>query len=348
MTRLTSPSTAGQTYRTNLYNDLRTEAKASSYLFAFEQSTPDLTLKVSPGQIYFGTTLVEYAGGNSPSFTAPTTHPRIDILSINSSGTLVRTAGDEGSTPTAPDVPVEEIPIAQVYNRVGQTSIKDADDSTNGYIQKDLRPFITLSKEPETTVYTSNNTYIPSAGVKYIEVEVCGGGGAGEAGQAYTDYAGGGGGAGGYARKLVKRADLGSSVTVTVGAGGTGGSSAGESGSTSSFGTHCSASGGGGGGVGGAGSYIPDGGAGGSGSSGDINITGGGGGAGQVQNAKRHSGTGGSSFFGGGGRGRYSDGTGYSGGNYGGGGGGGCRTGSTTRNGGSGGSGVVIVKEFFN
>ena len=146
MTRLTSDLSAGDTGRIEQYNDMRTEAKASSYLFAFEQSTPDLTLKVSPGQIYFGSTLVEFAGGNSPSFTAPTTHPRIDILSINSSGTLVRTAGDEDASPTAPAVPAGNLPIAQIFNRVGQTSIKDEDDSSNGYIEKDLRPFIRLSE----------------------------------------------------------------------------------------------------------------------------------------------------------------------------------------------------------
>ena len=182
MSRKTSLSTAGQTYRTNLYNDLREEARASSYLLAFAQDTPDLTLKVSPGNPYFGTTLVEFAGGNSPEFTAPTTHPRIDILSINDSGTLVRTAGDEDDSPTAPAVPVGDMPIAQVYNRVGQTSIKDTDDSSNGYIEKDLRPFIQNVKSiPQIVSFTSGGTYSKPSGLNYIKVTVIAGGGGGGA-----------------------------------------------------------------------------------------------------------------------------------------------------------------------
>ena len=177
MTRLTSDLSPGDTGRIEHYNDLRTEAKASSYLFAFEQSTPDLTLKVSPGQIYFGSTLVEFAGGNSPSFTAPTTNPRIDILSINDSGTLVRTAGDEDASPSAPSVPAGEIPIAQVYNRVGQTSIKDEDDSSNGYIQKDLRPFLNTTgaydrfKSLSNTVVDNNADVKSSGSESYTKVK---------------------------------------------------------------------------------------------------------------------------------------------------------------------------------
>ena len=163
-------------------NALREDARASSYLLTHEQDTPDLTLQVEAGNIYFGSTLVEYAGGNSPSFTAPTTNPRIDILSINDSGTLVRTAGDEDASPTAPTVPAGEIPIAQVFNRVGQTSITDTDDSSNGYIEKDLRPFIKATKTINVETITADGNYTPTAGTKYIE---------------YILIAGGGGGAGG-------------------------------------------------------------------------------------------------------------------------------------------------------
>lgn len=107
-----------------------------------QQDTPDLTLQVSAGNVWFGSSLVEYAGGNSPSFTAPASNPRIDVLSLNSAGTLVRTAGSESASPAMPAVPAGNIPIYSVYNRVGQTSVKDADDSTNGYIYKDLRRVI--------------------------------------------------------------------------------------------------------------------------------------------------------------------------------------------------------------
>ena len=238
MSRKTSLSTAGQTYRTDLYNDLREEARASSYLLAFAQDDPDLTLKVSPGNPYFGTTLVEFAGGNSPEFTAPTTHPRIDILSINDSGTLVRTAGDEDDSPTAPAVPAGNIPIAQVFNRVDQTSIKDEDDSTNGYIEKDLRPFL-WEKFAVVDEFDTPGSYSWSklSGAKSIKVEIWGGGGSGAQIDDGSYHRATGGGGGGYREKFFGVDDIPSSVTVVVGSGGASVSSStnGNSGEASSF-----------------------------------------------------------------------------------------------------------------
>lgn len=137
-----SDVTPGNTIYASELNKLRDDAFASSWLLAHEQNSPDLTLKVENGTLYINGQRVDFAGGNSPSFTAPITNPRIDLLSINISGTLVRTAGTEAVSPVAPTLPANQMVIAQIYNRVGQTSIKDTDDSTNGYVQKDLRPFL--------------------------------------------------------------------------------------------------------------------------------------------------------------------------------------------------------------
>jgi len=137
-----SDVTAGNTIYASDVNKLRDDAFASSWLLAHEQTSPDLTLKVENGTCYINNTRIDFAGGNSPSFTAPVTNPRIDILSLNSSGTLVRTAGTEAVSPSAPVEPTNSIIIAYVYNRVGQTSIKDIDDSTNGYVYKDTRQFL--------------------------------------------------------------------------------------------------------------------------------------------------------------------------------------------------------------
>lgn len=150
---------AGDTGTIGQYNKLRDDAYASSMLLAHEQSTPDLTLYVEPGKVYINGTLVEYAGGNSPSFTAPTTNPRIDVLSINSSGTLVRTAGTEAASPVAPSVPSGEMPICQVYNKVSQTQIYDTDQgAAKGYIYKDTRNFLQLPKTPTVQVITTTNS----------------------------------------------------------------------------------------------------------------------------------------------------------------------------------------------
>jgi hypothetical protein len=137
-----------------------------------------------------------------------------------------------------------------------------------------------------TRVYSAfgTATWNKPSGLLFVEVEVVGAGGGGGGVAANTtsgavSLAGGGGG-GAYSRKRVSAGDLGSSETVTVGAGGAGGSSGGGNGgdgTDSSFGTHCVA-GGGAGAVGVvntvAGMSAPAGGAGGAAGAGDISIPG--------------------------------------------------------------------------
>ena len=124
------------------YNDLRKDTFAAAHLLPHEQATPDLTLKVESGISFIGITKVVFAGGNSPSFTAPTTNPRIDLLVIDSAGTLSRVVGTEAASPSIPTYPTDKVVLCEVFNRVGQTTIRDTDVAGQGYIQRDARPFL--------------------------------------------------------------------------------------------------------------------------------------------------------------------------------------------------------------
>ena len=124
------------------YNDLRKDAFASARLLPHEQAAPDLTLKVESGVCFIGITKVVFAGGNSPSFTAPTTNPRIDLLTIDNAGVLARVAGTEAASPSIPTYPTDKVVLCEVFNRVGQTTIRDTDVAGQGYIQRDTRPFL--------------------------------------------------------------------------------------------------------------------------------------------------------------------------------------------------------------
>lgn len=117
-------------------------------LLAQEQATPNLTLNVNPGIGWFAqNSYVNYAGGASPSFTAPAANPRRDILTLRNDGTLHVIMGAEAASPVAPSIPSTDIPLCQVFSRVGQTSIHDNDTQVagQGYVEVDLRPFTQLA-----------------------------------------------------------------------------------------------------------------------------------------------------------------------------------------------------------
>ena len=79
------------------------------------------------------------------ALTAPSTNPRIDAVVARAlpglEGEFDILEGTEASSPTAPSPAEDEILLAWIHHRVGETSIKDADDSTNGYIE-DKRTWI--------------------------------------------------------------------------------------------------------------------------------------------------------------------------------------------------------------
>lgn len=221
--------------------------------------------------------------------------------------------------------------------------------------------FQMTSKSPTLSstsqIFYATGTYTKPAGLKYVIVEAVGGG-AGGGGETDVYSGGGGGGGGGYAKKTILATSLGTTETVTIGAGGAGGvNGTGSVGGNTSFGSFVTANGGAGG-IGGTASAIVAGGAGGSASSGDINISGGtgsyGGGASTGSAASVSTGgAGGSSQMGRGGAGTLVAGAGIIVGQIGSGIGGGGSGGASANNagdnqGGAGTSGFVGVYEYYS
>jgi len=121
------------------------------------QATPDMTVAVQAStvqsfyrQVYYNGAQSTFAGGNSPAFTAPTTNPRIDLLYLNGSGVLTVLQGAEAASPVPPAYPAigPNLPLCEVYHRVGETKIVNFEDSganpTQGYLYRDVRPWITI------------------------------------------------------------------------------------------------------------------------------------------------------------------------------------------------------------
>ncbi|TPL06699.1 hypothetical protein [Mesorhizobium sp. B2-4-11] len=101
-------------------------------------------------------------------------------------------------------------------------------------------------------VFTASGTYTPDPKMLYCHM-MClgaGGGGGGITGTASAATGSGGGGAGSISRKVLSKADIGSSITITVGAGGNGGAAGnnnGSAGGDSGNGLICTGKGGSGG-----------------------------------------------------------------------------------------------------
>ena len=220
-------------------------------------------------------------------------------------------------------------------------TLPTADGSANEFIKTDGSGNLSFGAAgggfTSIQVFTSSGTWTKPSGISKVRVYVTGGGGGG-GGSATANHGGGGGGAGGTSVKVVDVSSI-STVAVTIGAGGSAGSSAdGSSGGNSTFGSYGTGNGGSGG-NGSSESFAYHGGTGGTASAGDYNITGGDGDS--VPAANYNGGTGGSSFYGGGGRGGDRFGLSAEEGKaYGSGGGGNYSSGAAGK------AGIIVVEEY--
>ncbi|MFZ5845070.1 MAG: hypothetical protein ACOY0S_01230 [Patescibacteria group bacterium] len=221
------------------------------------------------------------------------------------------------------------------------------------------------------TTFTADGTWTKAnyTGLQFTEVIVTGGGGGGGEGEGQdtsSETAGGGGGAGGTTIEMIAAASLGTTETVDVGGGGAGGiadnnsvANSGSNGASSSFGSLTSANGGSGGAGGTSAAQcstataVGSGGAGGAASTtGDVNLPGGPGSSPLACAAEvAIGGSGGSSYWGGGGLGGNANAAetaaGSNGSVYGSGGGGAATVDlDSTSAGGNGAAGVVVAFNY--
>ena len=104
-----------------------------------------MQLYVQDGTYYIGNNRYFFLGGSTPTVTAPVSHPRIDVLTIDNTGTLAWTTGTENTSPSAPTYPLGKVPICELYNVVSETALYDAENQQTGqgYIYNDVRNVMT-------------------------------------------------------------------------------------------------------------------------------------------------------------------------------------------------------------
>jgi len=134
---------------------------ASTTVTGASWTAQTMQLYVEPGVVYVNGTRVIFAGGSTATVTAPSSHPRIDVLTIDNTGTLAWTTGTEASSPTAPAYPANKVALCELYNVVSETALYDNENqqSGQGYISNDVRPF--LGNGMNWTAFTSD--LIPDA-----------------------------------------------------------------------------------------------------------------------------------------------------------------------------------------
>ena len=97
-------------------------------VYQSDPDTPDMTIKVGAGRVYFDGAIVSVAEQTSGTITAPTTNDRIDrVLISRIDGTLSIVTGAESATPSAPAVTVGSRSVAQIYLTPAHTTIQNSD-----------------------------------------------------------------------------------------------------------------------------------------------------------------------------------------------------------------------------
>lgn len=101
--------------------------------------------------VYLGFQPLIIDAKSAPTITAPVSNPRIDILVIDSAGSLSWVTGTEAASPAVPwsSLSFDKLPICLVYNKTTETKILDYEDkdtdANQGYILADVRPFLRLA-----------------------------------------------------------------------------------------------------------------------------------------------------------------------------------------------------------
>jgi hypothetical protein len=94
------------------------------------QGSPDMTVAVASGVIYWLFSEVAVSSGNVTITAADATNPRIDLVVVNSSGVKSAVAGTPAAAPLEPALPALSVALAQVYvpatdTTIGSTQIYD-------------------------------------------------------------------------------------------------------------------------------------------------------------------------------------------------------------------------------
>ena len=133
-----------------------------------QQSAANMTLLINSFSFQNGATAITFVGKTlayingalTSTFVAPVSNPRYDLIVYRPSLTdCTSITGTEAASPSLPTATSGDIVLASIYHRVGETSIKERDDSTNGYIKIWYEPTLYNPSTNITTDSVTNGSY---------------------------------------------------------------------------------------------------------------------------------------------------------------------------------------------
>lgn len=135
-------TTVGSLNQTNIAPQTTFTAATTATGGAYAANT--MRLYVEPGNYFVGNTRVSFLGASTPTIVAPVSNPRIDLVCLNSAGSVSVVTGVEGASPAVPTYPLDKVVVAEVMNIVAETALYDFGNqqASQGYIQNDIRPYI--------------------------------------------------------------------------------------------------------------------------------------------------------------------------------------------------------------
>lgn len=121
------------------------------------QGSPDMTVAVAKASVLSNRVLKAVAAGNATITTADSTNPRIDLVVVNSSGSLAVRAGTAAAAPKPPARTANDVVLCAVWVPANDTTISGT-QITDLRVMRDQGP-IQVATTGQSTTNTTNTIF---------------------------------------------------------------------------------------------------------------------------------------------------------------------------------------------
>jgi hypothetical protein len=175
-------TTAARPYNTDLKERLDTITSGKpnyrdTITSLVTESTPNaMTVDIAAGNGQVSGITVKWAASTSGTITAPSVHPRIDIVVVNSDSTLsIVTGAEVGATPVVPTVASTQLALAKILLGTSTTAITNSlITNYNGYVWSQYGEIIALHPETKAAYLPNSFHYSPCDGVESFDTTYIG------------------------------------------------------------------------------------------------------------------------------------------------------------------------------